>query len=456
MSWDGTRPWVVVAAGPSVGPSAWAPVAAALVATGGSRVAVVVVGPAVPGLLRSVASASVVVPVASRVDDVVRVAAALVPTHDRVLVTGPEPDGFSLVDVARALRGPVVVAAGPGTADEVARMLDDLERRHVPAAVVAVGPADDLADLPVALAGTIPADAADVPDLPDADLPGFAERAAEWLDPLLTGVPAPTRVVTAKRLAVLATILVVAVLQALYMVSLFDPDPPVAGSNVRAFTVTGVRTSVPTPVRGLEPAVPVPVAGCTTAVPAIVTTRPDAATSARVGAAWARIEAALGAKAPLAAASLKPGASPNALAATQARMGVAFPPDLAASLLRHDGTTLRGGFGFPPFHRYVGLDELYSTWLTTCRILIGTRMGVDWWNRSYVPFTSAGDGGSLVADARNGRIGDYYPDSGTLFDGRPPSVTALLEGVAASLETGAPFDGRKPVFKTDGTLDWTA
>ena len=53
-----------------------------------------------------------------------------------------------------------------------------------------------------------------------------------------------------------------------------------------------------------------------------------------------------------------------------------------------------------------------------------------------------------------GRVGDYYPDDGTRFENQPRSLTELLEAVAASLETGAPYAGHRPIVTPDGTLDW--
>lgn len=395
----------------------------------------------------------------------VRIAEALLPAHDRVLVTAPGGllaplGGFTLADVAWALRAPVVVAADSGAANDVLFTLEVLEQRQVPAAVVAVEPTDDLDDLPVTLAGTIPAGAAELPD--------FADRAAEWLDPPLSepvvaapspSAPSPGRVLTGKRIAIALLILAVAALQALYMISLYADDPPEAEqSAVRGYADAQTAQALQPPVR-VQPAVPSPVpAGCSPARSGVVVpTTPDAATTARVNAAWSRIEAALGAKAPLVAASLRPGATADALAAAQARMEVPYPADLVVSLLRHDGTASRTGFEFPPFYRYIGLDALYATWSTTCRVLAGRGFGGDWWHRSFVPFAEAGDGGYLVVDARSGmggRVGNYYPEAGTRFENQPRSLTELLEAVAASLETGTPYAGCRPVIMPDGTLTW--
>ena len=62
-----------------------------------------------------------------------------------------------------------------------------------------------------------------------------------------------------------------------------------------------------------------------------------------------------------------------------------------------------------------------------------------------------------MVDARPGmagRVGDYYPEAGTRFENQPRSLTELLEAVAASLETGAPYAGYRPIVLPDGTLNW--
>ncbi|GIJ65208.1 hypothetical protein Voc01_001250 [Virgisporangium ochraceum] len=430
----------------AAGSSGWVTVAAALAAAGGDRVAAVVIGDDAANLLRTCATTYVAVPVADRADDAVRIAEALVPTHDRVIVTAPGGllaplGGFTLADVAWALRAPVVVAADADAVNDVRLTLEVLERRHVPAAVVAVGPAGDLNDLPVTLGGELPADAADRPD--------FAERSREWLDPLLAERPEPAkRAVTGKRVAVAVLILVVAALQALYMITLFtDGEATIEPENRAVVGYAEARPARPVP--------PTPAAApCVPARAGTVPLTPDAATTARVNAAWTRIEAGLAAKAPLTAASLRPGADPAHLRAMQALTGVQFPADLAASLLRHDGAQPRAGFEFPPFHRYLGLDEIYTEWLSSCRAIGGSRADGTWWHRLFVPFAAAGDGGSLLVDQRpgmGGRVGDFVPEEGTRFGNRPPSFLALLEAVATSLETGSPY---RPAALPDGTLDW--
>ena len=53
--------------------------------------------------------------------------------------------------------------------------------------------------------------------------------------------------------------------------------------------------------------------------------------------AWARIEEWLARHTPASAAALAPPADPADIAAAEAALGLAFPPELVESLRRHDG-----------------------------------------------------------------------------------------------------------------------
>jgi hypothetical protein len=255
--------------------------------------------------------------------------------------------------------------------------------------------------------------------------------------------------VSGKRVAIALLILIVLALQVLYMVNVLTTDPVRTESQNQVAVEIDPRHSVQITVS------PAPAPACRPDRADVVPVVADPAITARVHAAWARIEAVLAARTPATAASLRPPAPLDKIARTQARMSVAFPPDLVASLLRHDGADQVAGFEFPPFHRALGLDEILDTWESTCRVLAGhlSRSG---WNPAFVPFAAAGDGGYLLVDQRaGGRVGDYYPEDGVRFAGQPPSLTALLEGVATSLETGQPYAGRyRPIVTTSGQLDW--
>jgi cell wall assembly regulator SMI1 len=188
----------------------------------------------------------------------------------------------------------------------------------------------------------------------------------------------------------------------------------------------------------------------------VTVTRPDAAMTDRVDRAWLRIEKWLAANAPASARALRPGATAGSVDAVQRRMSVAFPPDLVASLRRHDGMSTGFGILLPPSYVLASADEIHPDWRANCDVL--SEQGADpldeWWNRQFVPFAFGGGGGSLVVDQRpgsHGRVGEFHPDDGTSFEGRPPSFVALLERTATSLETGRPD---RPHVNPDGLLTW--
>jgi cell wall assembly regulator SMI1 len=479
MAWGGSEPWVVAAASESeAGSAGWDVVASALAsasAARGHRVAAVVIGSA--SVLPRFVATHVAVERAARADDAVRVANALAPTHDLVLVTAPggllAPLGdYTLADVAWVLRSPVVIAAD--TANQAALTLEAVNRRHLAAAVVAVGPEGEFAGLPVGVAGVIPPDA--------ADSLTFAADAPGWLDPLLGGVrgvapedrpaePAaegeaadeptagqaplpeaapPTRLISGKRVAIALLILIIVALQVIYMINVMSDDPEPTSNSVQLGATVDVdpRTAVPVPA-------PLPV--CPEGRLVGVATVADAATSARVAAAWTRIDTFLAARAPATAAALRAGAPPERIAATQARMSVAFPPDLVASLARHDGmSTLAAGSVFPPLYRAIGTDELYRFWRTVCDVVAD--VGVPdsgWWNAAFVPFAEDGGGNALFVDQRTGRVGEFDHESGVRLREWPSPFAAFLEAVATSVETGQPFAGRyRPQVDADGALGW--
>ncbi|KJY18558.1 SMI1/KNR4 family protein, partial [Streptomyces katrae] len=58
---------------------------------------------------------------------------------------------------------------------------------------------------------------------------------------------------------------------------------------------------------------------------------------------WDRIESWLARHAPITHGLLRPAAVLADITAAEARLGVAFPPDLRESLLRHDGVELQDG-----------------------------------------------------------------------------------------------------------------
>jgi cell wall assembly regulator SMI1 len=483
MSLPSRGPWVVSATSSAVD---WAVAAAALAATTPGRAAVVVIGalestPSVD-LLRAHAATFVEIDV-EQAADAASTVRGLTGTHERVLVaTGsgvvtPLGDGsWTAADLAAALRAPVVVVTDTGadSRGHTLLALEALDGRRVPAVVIAVGDNGDFTALPVRLAGRIPADFL-------LDRERFAEAAAQWVDALdgrqasvapdrLPPGPKPPRPPRApgdlqSRIArsaamVIGVALVVSLVVWWVCAGSGYTTQSIVSQPQRRTVVTdprlGART-VPPPTRYLTLS-PRPVPSytqvCPTNAPGVTPTVPTPEMIARVNAAWKRIEDWLAAKAPQAAAKLGAPESPLQIDAMQQIMSVPFPPDLVASLRRHNG-----GLTVPSYYALLALNGIFAQWKSGCQIVaeVGPTGIADWWNRAYVPFATAGDGGRLLVDQTaggHGRVGEYFPETGTTFERWPGSVVELLEGVAGALETGGAYLGDKPAVAADGRLEW--
>ncbi|MER5736719.1 MULTISPECIES: SMI1/KNR4 family protein [unclassified Streptomyces] len=170
--------------------------------------------------------------------------------------------------------------------------------------------------------------------------------------------------------------------------------------------------------------------------------------------AWTRIDAWLREHAPRTFATLRPPAGDEEIAAAQQELGVVFPPDLVASLLRHDGA-VEGpeAFRFDTGDRLLGVSGI----LGDTGFLRGIDQGPDgetedYWLHGYVKFGSydaTSDG--LLVDCRTGRdsfgaIGRFFDETGTRF-GVAGSLGEHLAELAAALERGreagvVTFNGR--------------
>jgi hypothetical protein len=123
-------------------------------------------------------------PAGTGLDAVAAVVTDLSATHDRVMVlvdawVDAARGGWTVADLAAAVRAPVVVVTGTD-ADATGHtmlFLEALDRRQVPGSVIVVGDGGDFDALPVRLAGRIPADHATYGDR-------FATEAGRWVDPL--------------------------------------------------------------------------------------------------------------------------------------------------------------------------------------------------------------------------------------------------------------------------------
>ncbi|MFC9397488.1 SMI1/KNR4 family protein [Streptomyces sp. NPDC057027] len=177
-------------------------------------------------------------------------------------------------------------------------------------------------------------------------------------------------------------------------------------------------------------------------------------TSDLVQDSWTRIDAWLREHAPRTFATLRPPAGDEEIAAAQQELGVTFPPDLVASLLRHNGA-LEGpeAFCFSTGDRLLGVSGI----LGDTGFMRGIDQGFDgetegYWLHDYVKFGSydvTSDG--LLMDCRTGRdsfgaIGRFFDETGTSF-GQADSLGEYLAELAGTLERGqdagvVTFNGR--------------
>ncbi|MFE4306417.1 SMI1/KNR4 family protein [Streptomyces sp. NPDC056891] len=173
---------------------------------------------------------------------------------------------------------------------------------------------------------------------------------------------------------------------------------------------------------------------------------------------WNRIDAWLREHAPRTFATLQPPAGDEEIVAAQEELGVTFPPDLVASLLRHNGAVDGAeAFRFSTDDRLLGVSGI----LGDTGFMRGVAQDLDeeeaehYWHHGYVKFGSYGatsDG--LMIDCRTGRdsfgaIGRFFDETGTSF-GQADSLGGYLAELAGRLERGQ--DGGVVTF--NGRLFW--
>jgi cell wall assembly regulator SMI1 len=181
----------------------------------------------------------------------------------------------------------------------------------------------------------------------------------------------------------------------------------------------------------------------------------------RVNRAWTRIENWLATHAP--ATRLEPPADRPGIVAAQKKVGVAFPAELVASLLRHDGAGRSAGvaFTFPPYYQVISVDQIAYEARMMCDVLTGLDEPgsvSSWWHGQYVPFAVDNSGDSLFLDQRpgkGGRLGEHDNEGDVNFDRWPTNLTGLLELTADALETGRTVLGFvRAHVNPDGVLEW--
>ncbi|MEV1175651.1 SMI1/KNR4 family protein [Nonomuraea sp. NPDC049784] len=152
---------------------------------------------------------------------------------------------------------------------------------------------------------------------------------------------------------------------------------------------------------------------------------------------WRRIESWLKANAPRSYRTLgKPGKVAD-IAAAEAEMGLRFPDDLRASLLRHDGSIYlkdTWAFGFLG-NTSASVSEIRDTWRGLCEIDhedVGdpgySDPRTEWWDGRMLAVGADGMGDHLVIDSVKRDVGDTDHEGSNAWRDPDPFVLCPAEG----------------------------
>ncbi|WP_411084421.1 SMI1/KNR4 family protein [Streptomyces sp. cmx-18-6] len=183
---------------------------------------------------------------------------------------------------------------------------------------------------------------------------------------------------------------------------------------------------------------------------------------------WSRVMDLLRRHAPADHADLPGPATEETLAAAEGRMGITFPQDLRAWLLRNsldppeeevdDDTACDGFAGFPDegsfFLGIRTMERLYANRVVPDGFDPPDRPDNPFWRNEWIPFLSDQDGwtGKFI-DARDGRVGGWFVGEITVT-GEYASLAHYFDSVAEMLTRIA--DGSHPVCEVaEGRLVWS-
>ncbi|GAA2211150.1 hypothetical protein GCM10009850_066090 [Nonomuraea monospora] len=235
--------------------------------------------------------------------------------------------------------------------------------------------------------------------------------------------------------------------------------PPMTQDEERQVSLraqTAVQQPLPTPAEIPDPS-------CTPA-PRPVTVRPvDPKVRRAVNRQWVRIERWLKANAPRTYRTLGAPGKARTIAIAEAQMGLDFPDDLRASLLRHNGSKGARGFGWVPWPSAaapnLSVREIRDAWRHMCgldRTDRGDDPWAEFWSGRMIPFLLFSDGEDesapyALVDSTTGETGWDDPIAGS--GPAMPSFYALMRAVADALEQGTPVEGWRPAVER-GVLRW--
>lgn len=183
---------------------------------------------------------------------------------------------------------------------------------------------------------------------------------------------------------------------------------------------------------------------------------------------WSRVMSLLRDHAPADHADMPGPATEEVLASAEERMGLSFPQDLRAWLLRNnldlaeedvdDDVQCCGFAGFPDegsfFLGVRAMERLYANRVTSVGFDPPDQPDRPFWRNEWIPFQSDQDGwtGKFI-DARDGRIGRWFVGENTVT-GEYESLAGYFDSVAETLT--AITDGSHPVCRVaEGRLVWS-
>jgi hypothetical protein len=197
-----------------------------------------------------------------------------------------------------------------------------------------------------------------------------------------------------------------------------------------------------------------------------VTVRPiDQKVKRAVDRQWRRIERWLRSNAPRTYRALGAPGRAHTIAVAESQMGVDFPDDLRASLLRHNGSRGAAVFGFiQNGGTHLGIRDIRDSWRAMCsweRTDAGTDPRREEWNGRMIPFLRLTGRDSTTAyavvntayavvNSPDGTVG-WDDETGGMAP-RTGSFHTLLRSVADVLERDE-IGYRRPMVK-DGVLTW--
>ena len=184
-----------------------------------------------------------------------------------------------------------------------------------------------------------------------------------------------------------------------------------------------------------------------------------------IEASWRRFTGWLAREAPASHDCLNPAASLEDIEAAETANRSSFPAELRSLLRLNNGATqfLRGEFRLaagvlPGGHRLLSASEVVEHRKMLDDILRGMDQDMVgwWWHPDWIPFAAHVAADALVIDLRHdpqqGAVGEFMHEGNTNFDWGP-SLTAVIDDIARSVETGTPFRYFTPRV-VDGRLDW--